>query len=96
MADDARRLDPTHFKTVYVDRALRFAFVIDEASGRTFVSISVSNPYVDYEEYYEVARATFDRFTANPSLAHGFVAHAKNRELDPLLLFPPGAMRGFP
>ena len=82
-------------KTVHVDRVNRFSLEIDEDSSRTFVSIPVRNQAVEYDEYYEVSYATFDRFTADPALAHGFVEQARNRELDHLLLFPPGADRGF-
>lgn len=85
-----------NLKAVHVDRVNRFALEVDEDSGRTFVSIPVRNQKVDYLEYYEVDRSTFERFTADPALAHGFVEQARNRELDHLLLFPPGSDRGFP
>jgi hypothetical protein len=81
-------------RPVYVDRVNRFSFDIDEESGRTFVSIPVRNQMVEYEENYEVDRATFDRFVADPALAHGFVAQARHRELDHLLLLQPGTDRG--
>jgi hypothetical protein len=83
-------------KIVFVDQVKRFALEIDEISGRTFVSIPVSNPYADYLEWYEVDRETWDRFVADPTQAHGFVEQAKNRELDHLLLLKPGRLRGYP
>jgi hypothetical protein len=85
-----------NIKAVYVDRVNRFAFEVDEDSGRTFVSIPVRNTKVEYTEYYEVDRATFDRFKADPALAHGFLEQARNQELDHLLLFQPGTDRGVP
>jgi hypothetical protein len=84
------------FQTVHVDREQRWALELDEQSGRTFVSIAVSNPYTDYEEFYEIDRATFDRFASEPSQASEFVEKAKSRELDHLLLLPPGRLRGEP
>jgi ketosteroid isomerase-like protein len=84
------------FKAVHVDREDRWALLLDEPSGRTFVSIAVSNPYTDYEEYYEIDRATFDHFAAVPTEAREFVDRAKRRELDHLLLLPPGRLRGEP
>lgn len=83
-------------EAVHVDRVNRFAFEVDEDTGRTFVSIPVRNTKVEYSEWYEVDRATFDRFVADPALAHGFVEQARNRQLDHLLLFPPGTERGLP
>jgi 2-succinyl-6-hydroxy-2,4-cyclohexadiene-1-carboxylate synthase len=84
------------FRLVHIDRVERFALEIDDHSGRTFVSIPVSNPYAEYEEWYEVDRATFDRFAADPALALPFVERARNRELDHLLLYLPGRLRGYP
>ena len=76
-----------NIKSVYVDAVKRFSLDVDEASGRTFVSIPVSNSMVDYVEWYEVDRETFGRFEADPALAH---------DLDHLLLLPPGTDRGDP
>ena len=86
---------PSDFRLVHLDREVRFALEVDDDSGRCFVSFPVSNTLADYEEYYEVDRETFDRFAADPPLAHPFVARAKNRELDHLLLRPPGRDRGW-
>lgn len=83
-------------KPVFVDKVRRFSLDIDEESGRTFVSIPVRNTMVEYSEWYEVDRATFERFQADPSLAHDLVAQAKRREIDHLLLFKPGRDRGVP
>lgn len=94
LADISIRHDD--FTTVHVDRDSRWALELDEPTGRTFVSIPVSNPYADYEEYYEVDRPTFDRFAAEPAQAREFVEKAKSRELDHLLLLPPGRLRGEP
>jgi hypothetical protein len=85
-----------NLKATYVDRVRRFAFEIDEASGRTFVSIPVRNQMVEYSEWYEVDRQTFDRYSAEPALAYEFVERARRRELDHLLLLPPGTDRGHP
>jgi len=49
---------------------------------------------VEYSEHYEVDDATFARYVADPGLAHDFVARCRKRELDHLLLYPPGADRG--
>jgi hypothetical protein len=83
-------------ETVFVDTVKRFSLDVDETSGRTFVSIPVANRMVEYLESYEVDRATFDEFKTDPTRAHDFVAKAKRRELDHLLLFQPGSDRGSP
>ena len=42
----------------------------------------------------QVDALTFQRYRTNPALAYGFVERC--RELDHLLLFPPGRDRGAP
>ena len=79
---------------VFVDRERRFSLEIDEETGRTFVGIPVRNQTVEYEEWYEVEAATFSAYRADPTLAHDFVERCKRRELDHLLLLPPGTDRG--
>ena len=83
-------------KPVFVDRVKRFSLDIDEESGRTFVSIPVRNTMVEYAEWYEIDQETFERYKRDPTLAHDFVAKAKRRELDHLLLLKPGTDRGVP
>ncbi len=51
---------------------------------------------VEYTESYVVDRETFDRYEANPTLAHDFVAAAKKRQVDHLLLLALGRDRGDP
>jgi hypothetical protein len=84
------------FEAVHVDRVARFALEVDRESGRTFVSIPVSNAFVEYTEWYEVDSPTFARYAADPALAQELVALARARELDHLLLLEPGSDRGFP
>lgn len=82
--------------TTFVDPVRRFSLEVDADSGRTFVGIEVRNATVDYTEWYEVDRDAFARFEADPTLAHDLVDSAKRRELDHLLLLPPGRDRGLP
>ena len=81
---------------VYVDTVRRFSLEIEEESGRTFVAIPVRNQMAEYDEWYEVDAATFEAYRGDPSLAHEFVERCKRRELDHLLLLPPGSDRGVP
>ncbi len=82
-------------KALFVDQTRRFSLEKDEESGRTFVGIPVRNSMVEYTEWYEVDKETFDAYIADPILAHAFVARAKRRELDHLLLLKPGSERGW-
>lgn len=83
-----------NLEPVFVDRVRRFALEVDGDSGRMFVSIPVRNQMAEYTEWYEVDAPTFERFRADPTLAHDFVGCAERRELDLLLLLQPGRDRG--
>jgi len=66
----------------------------EQDSGRFYVSVPVSNGMVDYEQYYEIDHATFELFRRDPDAAVPFVARCRKRELDELLIVPPGTSRG--
>jgi hypothetical protein len=82
------------FKDVAVNRKERYSLGIEEESGRYYISILVSNRLVDYEEYYEIDKPAFERYRANLDSALELVKRARNRELDHLLMVPPGDDRG--
>ncbi|WP_210642053.1 hypothetical protein [Pseudomonas sp. Tri1] len=82
------------FQDALVHRDQRFCVGTEQDSGRCYVSIPVSNGMVDYEEYYAIDRATFELFRRDPDAALPFVARCRRRELDELLIVPPGANRG--
>ncbi len=79
-----------------VCREERFSLGVEAASGRYYLSIPVANGMVDYEEYYEIDRAAFERYRVEPASAKGFVERCRNREADDLLMMKPGRDRGVP
>ncbi|MBO3746036.1 hypothetical protein J5X84_08165 [Streptosporangiaceae bacterium NEAU-GS5] len=82
------------FRDVVVNREERFSIGIEEESSRFYVSIPVSNPYVDYSEYYEIDAATFERFIGDAVAAGEFADRCRAREMDHVLLYQPGRLRG--
>lgn len=86
----------SRYRTVAVNRQQRYALEIDDRTGRCYVSFPVSNRLVDYEEAYEVDRATFDRYRADLDSALEFVTRCRNHEMDHLLREQPGSDRGTP
>ena len=79
-----------------VCREERFSLGVEADSGRYYLSIPVANGMVDYEEYYEIDRAAFERYRVEPASAQGFVERCRNREADDLLMMKPGRDRGVP
>ena len=82
------------FTDTLVQREERFALGIEETTGKFYLSIPVSNGLVDYEEYYELDRATYERYLADPKTALPFVQRCRAREEDARLIVKPGSNRG--
>jgi hypothetical protein len=82
------------FKDVAVNRDERYALGIEQDSGKYYVSIPVSNGMVDYEEYYEIDKATFDQYRADLGSARDFVERCRRRQEDDKLIVKPGRNRG--
>lgn len=84
------------FKDIAISRESRFSIGIEEDSGKYYLSIPVSNQYVDYEEYYEISKELFDSFKADMNSALNFVQQCRDRKKDKLLIQKPGKFRGVP
>ncbi|TFZ34350.1 hypothetical protein EWW49_24820 [Pseudomonas syringae] len=82
------------FKDSFVSRDLMFSLGIEETSGRFYLSFPVSNGLVDYEEYYEIDKTSFDLFQADLKVADAFAMTCRRRERDDLLIQKPGVKRG--
>lgn len=82
------------FIDLLVNREEMFSMGIEALSGQYYVSFPVSLGMVDYEEYYAIDRATFERFEQDLQAALEFVTRARKRELDQLLIMKPGKNRG--
>jgi len=82
------------FTDTLVQREERFALGIEETTGKFYLSIPVSNGLVDYEEYYELDRAAYERYLADPKAALPFVQRCRAREEDARLIVKPGSNRG--
>ncbi|MEJ2046388.1 MAG: hypothetical protein P8X89_24300 [Reinekea sp.] len=85
-----------NFKDIAISRENRFSIGIEETSGKYYLSIPVSNQYVDYEEYYEISKEVFDSFKADMNSALNFVQQCIERKKDELLIQKPGRLRGVP
>jgi hypothetical protein len=82
------------FNDVCVYKEKRFSIGIEEQSGKYYLSIPVSNSFVDYEEYYEINKDEFDLYKDNVDAAAEFVRQCRNRECDDQMMMKPGKDRG--
>ncbi|AZD83093.1 MULTISPECIES: hypothetical protein [Pseudomonas] len=82
------------FNDILFSESERFSIGIEEDSGKFYVSIPVSNRMIDYEEYFEIDKTSFDLYINNPTSALSFVERCRKREVDNLLIIQPGIDRG--
>jgi hypothetical protein len=90
------KLPAMNFKDVAVNRQQRYAIGTEQTTGKHYVSFPVSNGTIEYEEYYEIDQAMFDKFRADLDSALPFVERARNRLEDPRLMYQPSTKRGSP
>lgn len=83
-----------NFKDIKIDSLEKFSIGIEEESGRYYLSIPVSNNFVDYEEFYVLETEQFDSYLHDMSKTLTFVKKCRNREMDNLILIKPGKNRG--
>ncbi len=81
-------------KDLFVNKDNRFSLGVVEDSARYYLSIPVSNSFVDYEEYYEISQADFNLFQSNTEQAAFFADECRSRMHDNVLIIKPGSDRG--
>lgn len=84
------------FTDMHVFRDEKFSVGIEEVGKKYYISIPVSNPYVDYEEYYEINDAQFHACPANIEELKEIAAKCRARQNDSRLIMKPGRLRGHP
>ncbi|WP_434778580.1 hypothetical protein [Neisseria sp. Ec49-e6-T10] len=82
--------------TYFVDKINRFTIGQFHEINKYYISIPVRNMLIDYDEYYEINKDTFDKFLDDPQTALPFVEQCRERKLDDLLILKPGRDRGDP
>jgi hypothetical protein len=84
------------FDDIFVFKKERFSVGIERDSKKYFLSIPVSNGLVEYEEYYEIDEAEFERFSHALDTMRETAALCRERKNDARLLQQPGRNRGCP
>ena len=82
------------FQDIYVSKEKRFSIGIEKSSGKYYISIPVSNSYVDYEEYYEISKDIVDQYPKNIDKINKLVSEYRQRKRDDELIIKPGKNRG--
>ena len=84
------------FVDKHVFREERFSVGVEEITGKYYLSIPVANPYVDYEEYYEIDPDQFQACPDNLDQLKEIAAKSRARQNDARLIVQPGRLRGTP
>lgn len=82
------------FTDQHVFKDDRFSVGVEETTGKYYLSIPVENPYVEYEEYYEIDAAQYRACPQNIGELRQIAAKCRARQYDSHLLMKPGRLRG--
>ena len=82
------------YRPIFVSRDPRFSLDRHEQTGRTVLSIPVSNQMAEYEEWYLISEEELKGFLLNPKLAKDFALRCGQRLEDDRLVLKPGSDRG--
>lgn len=74
----------------------KFSVGIEETERIYYISIPVSNPYVDYEEYYEISESQYRLCPGNFEELKAIAEACRARLNDSKLIMKPGRLRGTP
>lgn len=85
-----------NFIDKYVFREERFSVGLEETTGKYYLSIPVANPYVEYEEYYEIDPDQYEACPTNLDQLKEIAAKSRARQNDAKLMVKPGRLRGSP
>ena len=82
------------FEDAFFSEKDRLAIGVEKETGKHYLSIPVTNSFVDYEEYYEISEEVFNDYAQNLDKAIAFAEECRARIHDNLLIIKPGADRG--
>ncbi|MGC7406971.1 hypothetical protein ACPWR0_23360 [Pandoraea pneumonica] len=74
----------------------KFSVGVEESTGKYYISIPVANPYVSYEEYYEIERAQYEACPGNLEELRKLAEKCRERMNDENIMMIPGELRGDP
>ncbi|KQZ14456.1 hypothetical protein ASD44_10525 [Mesorhizobium sp. Root554] len=81
-------------RDAFISHRHRFSLGSNDETGQFYLSIPVGNRLADYEEYYALTPEEFERFLHDEEAAASFANRCRTRQLDHLLVVPPGSDRG--
>lgn len=84
------------FKDLFFSKEKYFSVGLEEESGDYYVSIPVSNPKADYEEYYRIEKNLFEQYQTDLSQLEFVAEECRKRLRDDDLIIKPGSDRGTP
>jgi hypothetical protein len=84
------------FRDIFTDWTARYSLGNDDRTGNPYLSIPVTIRVVDYDEYYTLSVAEYERFLEVPADAASFADACRRHERDDRLIVQPGGNRGTP
>lgn len=85
-----------NFDDLFIFRKERFSIGQETENQTYYLSIPVNNGMVEYEEYYEISKEEFERFSASLEQMRQVATMCRERRNDDKLIMKPGRLRGTP
>jgi hypothetical protein len=84
------------FDDIFIFKKERFSIGQETDSGKFYLSIPVFNGMVEYEEYYEMTKEEFERFSDALVSMRELAELCRSHNNDENLIMKPGRLRGSP
>ena len=83
-----------NFNDIFIFKEDRFSVGLETDAKKYYLSIPVSNGMIEYEEYYEIEKEEFDRFSASLAEMRKLAEKCRSHTNDEHLIVKPGKLRG--
>lgn len=79
------------FADLMISEDGRYSIGVERSSGRHFISVQLSEGFVEYDEHYELSEAEFEILLVDPAAGEAFARRCQAGEEDGRMFGPGGS-----
>lgn len=79
------------FDDLMISEEERYSIGLERTTGKHFISVQISQGFVDYEEHFELSEEEFDKLLEAPEAGQEFARRCRAGEEDGRLFRPGGS-----
>lgn len=80
------------FDDMLISQEEQYSLGVERVTGRRYISVSVSQGFADYEEFFEISDEEFDRLLDDPEGGQDLARRCRSGEENARLFRRPGAL----